>query len=135
MKNHDIGNSMLITHYSGFILSNILETEFSKRESKNEDGKSENFQLNNIQIIFFSDDKSALVYLGSINFQSMIDSISVETSEAAKIKYSDWDSVITEANIVVSYEYPDLNSVGKQIRTEVFKLKNREIVKTIQQPL
>lgn len=120
-KNSEIGNQILITQYSGFILSKILEIEF---ENKNE--KSQNFQLENIQIVFFNEDNSALVYLGSINFINVVNYN--ETLEDANVKYSDWKGVIVEANIVACYEYSDLNLEKEQIRTEVFKLKNREIV-------
>lgn len=53
---------------------------------------------------------------------------STETLEDANIRHSDWEGIIEEANIVVCYEYSDLNSEKEQIRTEVFKLRNREIV-------
>lgn len=98
-KNREIGNQILITQYSSVILSKILETEFAKKGDVFEYEKSKNFQLENIQVIFFNEDNSAFVYWGSINSINVVNSI--ETLEDAIIKYSDWDGIIVEANIVV----------------------------------
>ena len=121
----NIGNQILITQYSNFVLMKIVEKEIYENFPDLNDSTEGYLELKDIQMEFFNLNDSALVYIENFDYNVL----NKDSNELKKIKveYIEWEGVMSDSFIIAEYKVY-LSSLDEGFRSEYFELRNREII-------